>query len=215
MTPRVPSRLIPPISIVSVAIVVALISFLSAISNPRPVVREIGLGKDQTQTIVFSPAFSGPYLLGIEMDHAAALKQFPCVVDSRLWGNQAPCRNDNPAMDLPVELAFLLEGGGGAPLRTTYSAEGARGGRYGGDAFTLDVGRVSLSGRRRYKLTVTSLRDATTLNATGPRFIVEADPVEDTVRGVLWLGGFVLSGLLAVVATVWLAGMYFARQRSL
>jgi hypothetical protein len=206
---RLPRAFVPPLILVSLAIIVGL----AAIFVPHPPVRVASAPLDLRLGGVTSVEFKAVddefYDLKVEMNQATAKRLFSCVANIDHLGE--PC----VGASMPVRLSVVLSSEGGDLLRRIYSAEGVQGGSYGGqESFALGVEGVRLMRGRTYTLVVRSLSDASPLARAEPRLVVDADTI-GRVGLTIWRALIEAAALgAALIAGVWAGVVWLLRRRT-
>lgn len=200
--PKIPRAFWPPLLLLILAGLIALAAAFVAKREPRAVLAPMDLSPGLVRTLEFKAAYDERYEIGLQMDQQVAKRLFPCVVEAPLGGNQGACAGK----DMPVELSLTLVSDGNELWRKTYSANGVRGGRYGGrETYTLGIDYVQLARGRGYRLTAEPLRDGSSLASAHPHLVVEvkalAKKSEDVMRSLAMLAAVAL----ALIGALWMS----------
>ena len=205
---RLPRAFIPPLMLLSLAISVGLAAIFVPYPPARVASGPMDLRPGGVTRLEFTAVRDEFYDLEVEMDQAVAKRQFPCVANIDHLGE--PCAGAS----IPVQLSVVLSSGGVDLLRRTYSAEGVRGGSYGGqESFALGVEGVRLTKGRTYSLVARSLSDGSPLARARPRLVVDADTI-GRVGLAIWRALIEAAALgLALIAGVWAGVVWLLRRR--
>ena len=200
---KIPRVFWPPLLLLMLAVLIALAAVFVAKRETRALHAPMDLRPGIARTLEFKAAYDERYEIGLEMDQQVARRLYPCVIDPPLAGSRSGCAGK----DMPVELSLSLMGGETELWREVYSANGVRGGRYGGrETYTLIFDYVRLARGRDYKITVHSLRDGSSLASAQPHLVVEVDALakksEDVMRSLAMLVAVALALIGALLMSL-------------
>jgi hypothetical protein len=206
---RLPRAFVPPLMVLLLAAIVGLAAIFVPYPPAQVASAPLDLQPGGVTRVEFKAARDEFYDLEVEMDQAAAKRQFPCVANiDQLGGTCA-------GASMPVQLSVVLSSEGVDLLRQTYSAEGVQGGSYGGqESFALGVEGVRLARGRAYTLVARSLSDASPLAQAQPRLVVNADAI-GRVGLMIWRALIEAAAFgLALIAGVWAGVVWLLRRRA-